>query len=209
MKEKFQEQDIHKSYHRKCTKFTTFVPLEKWILSIIKNMNPITCSIDPCNTKFVLQFKNTILGSMMPIVNKSLTTGTFLEDWKLASVKPLIKGQILDPETNYRPISNLSFLSKITENTAQTQLQKYFDNQSLLPEHQSAYRQNVSTETTMLNMCDNILKYGKSKMYISRMPEPQCCFWHSKSQNSSRCLEKLFWNYRTSPSPIFDLFVPF
>ena len=29
IKEQFQGQDIHKSYHRKCTKFTSFVPLEK------------------------------------------------------------------------------------------------------------------------------------------------------------------------------------
>ena len=32
------------------------------------------------------------------------------------------------------------------------------DNQSLLPKHQSAYRQNYSMETTLLNMCDNVLK---------------------------------------------------
>ena len=29
VKEQFQEQDIYKSYHRKCTKFTSFVSLEK------------------------------------------------------------------------------------------------------------------------------------------------------------------------------------
>ena len=37
VKEQFHDPNTHKSYHRKCTKFTTFVPLEKdEILSIIK-----------------------------------------------------------------------------------------------------------------------------------------------------------------------------
>ena len=36
-KEQFQDTDTHKSYHRKCTKFTSFVPLEKnEILNFIK-----------------------------------------------------------------------------------------------------------------------------------------------------------------------------
>ena len=34
------------------------------ILSIIKNMNPTKCSMNPCNAIFLLQFKNTILDSI-------------------------------------------------------------------------------------------------------------------------------------------------
>ena len=29
IREQFHDQNIHKSYHRKCPKFTSFVPLEK------------------------------------------------------------------------------------------------------------------------------------------------------------------------------------
>ena len=72
--------------------------------------------MDPCNTKFLLKFKETILDAITTIVNQSLTTGKFLDDWKVAAVRPLIKGPNLDTVLeNYRPISNLSFLSKITE----------------------------------------------------------------------------------------------
>ena len=122
-------------------------------------MNPTTCIMDPCNTRFLLKFKETILDAITIIVNQSLTIGTFLDDWKVAAVRPLIKGPNLDNELkNYRPISNLSFLSKIIEKAAQSQLQKHFDQQSLLPNHQSAYRQHYSMEITLLNMCNNILK---------------------------------------------------
>ena len=93
---------------------------------------------------------------------------------KLASVRPLIKGQNLDPElTTYRLISTLFFLSKITEKAVQTQLQKHVDNQCLQPQQQVLI-DNIckGTETTLLNLYDNILKYGKSKMYTSGIPVP-------------------------------------
>ena len=54
--------------------------------------------MDPFNTSFLLKFKNTILDSITTIVNQSLTTGTFLEGWKIASVRPIIKGLNLDTE---------------------------------------------------------------------------------------------------------------
>ena len=141
-------------------KITSFWPLDKKeICNIIENMNPTTCMTDPCDTGFLLRFKETIIDAISMIVNQSLTTGEFLDDWKMAIVRPLIKGPNLDTQLkNYRPISNLSFLSKIVEKAAQLQLQDHFDQQSLLPKHQSAYRQHHSTKTTLLNICDKILK---------------------------------------------------
>ena len=160
IREQFHGQSTKKSYHRKCSKFTGFLLLEKdEILNTIRNMNATTCIIDPCNTRFLLKFKETRLDAITTIVNQPLTTGEFLDDWKMAIVRPPIKGTNLDTKLkNYRVISNLSFLSKIKEKATQLQLQKHFDQQSLLPNHQSAYRKHYSTETTLLNMCDNILR---------------------------------------------------
>ena len=90
--------------------------------------------------------------------------------WKMAVVRPLIKGTNLDTELkNYRPISNLSFLSKITEKAAQLQLQRHFNQQSLLPNHQSAYRKHNLTEITLLNMCDNILRNMENVHQLSAL----------------------------------------
>ena len=134
------------------------------ICNIIKKMNTMTSIMDPCNTEFLLKFKEIIADAITTITNQSLTTGEFLDDWKVAAVRPLIKDLNMGTELkNYRPISNLSFLSKIIEKAAQVQLQKHFDKQSLLPNHQSVYRHHYSAETTLLNMCDNILKTWKLK----------------------------------------------
>ena len=73
--------------------FISLLPLERdEILSIIKNINPTICILDTCNTRFLLKFKETILDAITTIVNQSLTTGTFLDDWKIAAARPLIKG---------------------------------------------------------------------------------------------------------------------
>ena len=107
IREQFHDQNIDKLYLRECTKFTSFVPLGKdEILSIIKNMNPTTCTIDPCNTRFLLKFKETILDAITIDVNQSLTTGTFLDDCKALVVIPLIKGPNLD--TKLKPTDPLA-----------------------------------------------------------------------------------------------------
>ena len=139
-KEQFHDADIVKTYHRTCSGFNSFLPMDREeILNVIKKMNPTTSIMDPCNTRFLLKFKEIIADAITTITNQSLTTGKFLDDWKVAAVRPLIKGQNMGTELkNYRPISNLSFLSKVIEKAAQTQLQKHFDKESLLPNHQSA-----------------------------------------------------------------------
>ena len=61
---------------------------------------------------------------------------------------------------NYRPtpISNLSFLSKITEHIAFSRLLDYLLDNGILDDHQSAYRLNTnySVETLLTNLSDNI-----------------------------------------------------
>ena len=99
IREQFHGQNTQKSYHRKCSKFTGFLPLERdEIHNIIKNMNPTTCITDPCNARFLLKFKETKLDTITTTVNQSLTTGELLDDCKVAAVRPLIKGPNLDTE---------------------------------------------------------------------------------------------------------------
>ena len=57
----------------------------------------------------------------MPVLTKivytSLMTGIYPSIYKTAIVKPMLKTSTLDPNdlTNNRPVSNLSFLSKVLE----------------------------------------------------------------------------------------------
>ena len=58
---------------------------------------------------------------------------------------------------NYRPVSNLTFMSKIVERLVCQQLVSYLELNQLLPKHQSAYRKFHSTETAVLKLVSDIL----------------------------------------------------
>jgi len=61
------------------------------------------------------------------LFNKTLTSGIFLSDFKHAVVRPLLKKSGLDVSdpNNFRPVSNLSFLSKLLERIVQKRLQAF------------------------------------------------------------------------------------
>jgi len=71
---------------------------------------------------------------------------------KAALVKPLIKNQTMDCNmlNNYRPVSNLTFLSKVIEKAVPFLLNKYLINTNLNESLQSAYISGHSTETALV-----------------------------------------------------------
>ena len=87
------------------------------------------------------------------IVNASLSCACaeFPTELKKAFLTPLIKKIILDCEIfkNYRPVSNLSFISKLVERVVCVQLVEHLKT-NLYEIFQSAYRQLHSTETALL-----------------------------------------------------------
>ena len=61
---------------------------------------------------------------------------------------------------SYRPISNLSFISKVLEWAVNEKMLLYFHSNGLLPEHQSAYRRSHSKETALLKLTSDRSWYG-------------------------------------------------
>ncbi|KAI0223362.1 putative RNA-directed DNA polymerase from transposon BS [Lamellibrachia satsuma] len=78
---------------------------------------------------------------------------------KHAVVSPLLKKSDLDPEilSNYRPISNLSFISKLLEKYVASQIRQYLDTNDLFDVFQSAYRPAHSCETALVRIQYGIL----------------------------------------------------
>ena len=73
-------------------------------------------------------------------------------------VLPILKKTSLDAGTlsNYRPISNLSFDSKLVERVVLSQIGTYLTNNNLYPRSQSAYRKHHSTETVLIKAMNDI-----------------------------------------------------
>ena len=58
---------------------------------------------------------------------------------------------------NFRPVSNLPYLSKLLEKVVKTRLQEFLDEHDLMPSHQSAYSKFHSTETALLHLYNDLL----------------------------------------------------
>ena len=78
---------------------------------------------------------------------------------KHAIVTPILKKADLDPDNikSYRPISYLSFVSKLIERLVSHRLTSNLSQHNLLPTLQSANRQNHSTETAILKVVADAL----------------------------------------------------
>ncbi len=117
--------------------FTKFKILtESEVLKLIKNSPIKSLPLDPIPADLP-----TLLPVLTSIVNLSLQQGIVPSLLKSAQLSPILKKASLDPETlnNYRPISNLTYLSKLVERAVTAQLTDYLSLNNLLEPYQSAY----------------------------------------------------------------------
>ena len=130
------------------------------IKSIVGRVKRTYCENDPFPISEVYGCEriNDLLRVYHEIVNLSILSKLFPESEKYAILKPVLKGS-LDPQNlnSYRPISNLSFLSKILENVILDQLLEFFEVAQVLPDNQSAYRRLYSTETALCSVVSDLL----------------------------------------------------
>ena len=84
--------------------------------------------------------------------------GYFPCDWKEGLVTPLLKlPGLFSGFKNLRPISNLQYISKLTERAVFEQTHAHMTNHSLYPLLQPAYRLGYSTETALLKVHNDLL----------------------------------------------------
>ena len=83
-----------------------------------------SCPLDPVPASVLKQCISVLLPVMTRIINQSICSAVVPESFKLALLNPLLKKPHLDSEVfaNFRPISNLTFLSKLTERVVAFQL---------------------------------------------------------------------------------------
>ena len=137
-----------------------FRPLaEEAVEKIIASSPSKSCDLDPIPTQLVKLVLPQLLPVITTIINKSLETGIFPSEFKQAIVTPLLKKSSLDPEVlkNFRPVSNLSFVSKILEKVVARQLNEHLVLNNFMEPFQSAYRAGHSTESALLRIQNDII----------------------------------------------------
>ena len=118
-----------------------------------------SCALDPLPTFLLKECIDELIPSLCQIINVSMSTCVVPENFKTAMVTPLIKKPSLDRNVlkNYRPVSNLPFLSKVLEKVVCKSVSDHKSMYNLEEPFQSAYRKNHSTETALVHVKDSIL----------------------------------------------------
>ena len=147
----------------------SFAPVtEVELRKIILHSNSKHCSLDPIPTSLVKSCLDSLLPVICRIINLSLETSTVPDNFKHATVSPLIKKPSLDRENfkNYRPVSNLSYISKLLEKVVMGRLNDHLDAHSLREPCQSAYRAAHSTETALIKVFNDMLCAVDQRQYV-------------------------------------------
>ena len=148
---------------------TEFAPAtEEEVKKIIINTSNATCDSDPIPTFLAKQCLGLLLTPITNIVNASLKNVEFPNQFKSAIVIPSIKKASLDPDDlkNYRPISNLPFISKVIEKVVLSRINAHLETNNLTQPYQSAYRKFHSTETALLKVHSDLANALEKKMAI-------------------------------------------
>jgi hypothetical protein len=118
------------------------------------------CELDPLPTWLIKEHSDVMVPMMTDIINLSLRTGIVPSQLKQALVRPLLKKPSLDPEelNNYRPVSNLPFVSKQLERVVAARLAAHVEANDLHEPFQSAFKAKHSTETALIRVNNDILR---------------------------------------------------
>ena len=127
---------------------------EAEIWNIIKLSTVKSCELDPLPTWLLKECNAELIPLITDIVNMSLRESMIPKSLKTAHIRPLLKKTGLDSDIlkNYRPVSNLTFISKVIEKVISGRLNEHLINNSLFDPLQSAYRDKHSTETALIKV---------------------------------------------------------
>lgn len=130
------------------------------VFKIISKSPNKSCELDPLPTHILKQNMDAVVPFIGNIINTSLEQSVVPSTFKEALVRPLLKKPGLDKELfrNYRPVSNLPFISKLSEKVVDKRLDQHLDNYRLRDPLQSAYRPHHSTETALLRVNHDIVE---------------------------------------------------
>ena len=141
--------------------FTHFEPVQDDLVSrYIREVNMTHCSLDPINASKLGQSFEKAAPYITSIINSCFNEAHFVVSEKRALIRPGLKKVGLDKEelTNYRPISNLSLLSKYIERAMLDQLVPFLEQVEAISKYQSAYRKFHSTETALCKIHDDLVQ---------------------------------------------------
>ena len=121
---------------------------------IVRSTLSKSYSLDSLSSKLLISNLDVLIPVICNIVNLSLDSSQVSPSMKEAVLQPSLDHEIYK---NFRPVSNLKVISKVTEKVAATRLNHYLEVNNLSELYQSAYKINHSCKTALLRVQNDIL----------------------------------------------------
>lgn len=110
---------------------TFILASQKEVRKLVKELKTKSCELDPIPTWLLNSCLNELLPMLTKIFNTFLETAHVPQPLKSSRVRPLLKKPSLDQNTlkNYRPVSNLSHVSKLLEKVVNNRIEDNLEKQ--------------------------------------------------------------------------------
>ena len=125
---------------------------------IISSINNSSAGYDELPASIMKQCIGSYIDPLIFLINQSIAQGVFPAELKIARVIPLYKGENNQLIHNYRPISVLSFFSKIFEKIIYKYVLDFFDDNNILYDHQFGFRKHHSTSHAVITLVERVTK---------------------------------------------------
>lgn len=134
------------------------------ILNVLSNKSSL---LDPLPTWLLKKHVSFFLPILKHIVNASFCAQTVPDAIKQSIVFPALKKNTLDNEilNNYRPVSNIPFLSKVMEKIVDEQITRHLTENNFDEIFQSGFKKAHSCETALLKILNDVYLAKERKKF--------------------------------------------
>ena len=126
--------------------------------------NKTSSGYDNISNILLKKLKTELLTPLTHVFNQSLRQGIFPEAMKIAEVIPLYKGKERYIESNYRPISLLTTMSKILEKIVYNRVYNFLNQTGQIVDTQYGFREGHSCDNAVSHLVGKILKNQENKL---------------------------------------------
>ena len=122
-----------------------------------------SCGIDYIDGYSIKLASPIIEDVLLHLVNLSITSSTFPSVWKINKVSPHYKKGDRMLGENWRPVTDIVFVSKLVEAAVYNQVEEYFSSNNLWHQNHHGFRANHSTVTAINQIYDLWIKAAEKK----------------------------------------------
>jgi hypothetical protein len=165
-KSKLDKKWLNKNYQLQLNKFDSPFTMNELHNAIKSRKNSSAPEHDKITYEVVKNLPESGIKILLKIYNKLWENGKLIPEWKNSIIKPIHKpGTNKSQPTSYRPIALLSVFSKIMEKMITHRLTKYLEENNLINQEQTGFRQGKSTIDQLIRLHDSANKSLHTKGY--------------------------------------------